>query len=195
MAPLPDSPQVLQWLSQCCAGVQASCDLVANAILVRIRLYISLRLRRRPKRDQDDVIQNIMEEFWKRKCLINEEPYRYALVIGRLKVLEYFAEIKKAYLQDPIDVDADGYELQIPDPTADLEKWLLHKERIRKILDVIRYMEPFCQRLVKGLLGGFTVAEIFADESSRDPKLIRTNFDVKKKRCIVGLQQYLPNIL
>jgi DNA-directed RNA polymerase specialized sigma24 family protein len=192
MSNQPDPALVFQWLLQCRGGQQSSCELLADAVLVRIRFYISHKLCMRPKVHADDVVSETLKTFWEKRDAINEDPYLYALKIARYKLFEYFGQIGREQLNESLDPADEEFSKPLPDPAQNIETWLLHKERIRKILEVIRHLEPFCQRVVKGIIAGYSLAEIFENENARDPKLTRTNFDVKKKRCIEGLQQSIP---
>lgn len=85
--------------------------------------------------------------------------------------------------------------MEVADPGASTEDDMLKKERVRSIVEVLHLLDAFSQRVIKGQLAGLTTGEIWENEHLLDLTLTRSNFDVKKKRCMEALQALLPSSL
>ncbi len=175
-------------------------DELLSSLAVTLRPMLQCRLRGRPKEDLEDALQDTLLTFSQKIDKIDSDPHRYAAVILRNKIGDYYRRQKSA-LKISIDTEpesmAPGLRREIEEvmsrhgPGVFIQPKLEKEEQIKKIKAAIKSLSQFCKTFFLGILEDYDRDHLFELLCVSEPSLSRGTY----RKRIFDCRQKLKTLI
>ena len=173
------------------AGDEEAQNKLFEELTVTLRPFLESRLRRYPREDKEDVLQDTLITFGLKLDRIRDNPHKYAIKILRNKIGHVLRD--KSY-KTRLSIDTPNpypiplkqaieRSISIHKPGEDLLDELAKREEIEQLQLAIRNLPDFCRRLFIGFLKGYEREQLWKEYRSTHPDLNRGAFRKRIYDC------------